>query len=336
LINVAYACLRTQIAARHLDALFVEISGRAVAEFWASLLWVWSPLSRNKPLLLTLHDAPELTGNPFQLAVLDRRGGWRFASTLDALCGKRLEKRLLERALDVFCLSRCGADAVSSRLSVSPVDVLPQVVETGPKRQPTTKELTIVCPGYTSIETVIVAAEAVRRSGSVPAGIVVGAMDSHNKSRLDTYLRANGDVRIEYAGFVRHRRDLMKLYERGDIVLRFLPWKTGTRGANWAAVGGPLMLAAAHSCAICTNDRGGAAEELRAADAARFVIDREEAVEAVAVLLRCADARTALQQRARELALRHQPREVTSALGRALLGLPHSRSHFISRVRESL
>src|ERR1700722_9926394 len=38
--KIVSICFRAQFAARRTDVLFVELSGRAIAEFWASVIWV--------------------------------------------------------------------------------------------------------------------------------------------------------------------------------------------------------------------------------------------------------------------------------------------------------
>ncbi len=286
LSKVLRTCIVSQLAATRLDLLFVEISGRAVAELWTALLWTVSPLTRRKPLLIMVHDAPELTGSAFQISLLDRRGGWRVAWVLHLRFGRAVEARIIRRACASFCLSGQGANAVAERLGVERLAVLPHVLEVGPERRVPSSDVTIFCPGYTSMESVRTVTDAMRRTDHPSVSLIIGAMDAESELQIEAFRCENSDVTIEYVGFVTGRDDLLGLFERADIVCRFHSWETGRRGANWAAVGGPLLMGAAYSCAICTNDGGGAAEEFELANAARFVLSREEAVEAIAELVR--------------------------------------------------
>ena len=310
--TVIAACIRVTTRRSNIDALQVELSGRAIAEFYGALCWL-VVRRRRAPLWITIHDAPELVGGLFFVTAFDRRGFRRVASALSQTVGIRLERYLLRRASQVICLSELGSTAVATRLRVPRPKVIPHAVDLGPKRVAARRDRVLVfCPGYVAPADVEPVLDAL--SDGTDADVVVGACSSEAERKIAACARELGvDGRLSFTGVVEDFAALRSFFANADVVVR-LRMAPG-RPANWAAVSGPIILAMAHGCAIITNDTRGIERELRATTAALLVESRDDAVATIRRVLADPELCFAVGSRAYQVAAnQHVPERVVRAL----------------------
>jgi glycosyltransferase involved in cell wall biosynthesis len=147
--------------------------------------------------------------------------------------------------------------------------------------------------------------------------LVVGATSPDTARAIaEEASRLGVDGKVEYLGFV-PEPVLEDEFARASIVVRWRPdgW---AQGPGRYAVSGPLIRALARGCVVLTNDRRGALECLRQADA-REIGDGQRGAEELGVALteyvRDEDLRSAAAEAAvQHAAGHHSPDYVASRL----------------------
>ena len=267
-VSTLLATVRQVTAAlhRHPDAVvMVELAGRGLAEFWTALA-VRAVRPRTR-LWLTVHDAPAVTGGPFFLSPLDRKGGRRVAAALSRTAGHTAERRLLASADRVFCLSAGGAQAVRDRYELTrSVNRLPHVAIA---RRAIKQRIVFVAGYLDGAENVLPVLQAL---AGAPKGwtVEVGACGPQTENDIRRAANTLGvGQRVSLLGHV-DEEQLAQAYARAAIVVRFRldGWQHPDGSQRWA-VSGPLLHAMAHGCAIVTNDSRGTRECLDDSKAVR-------------------------------------------------------------------
>ena len=239
---------------READVVHLELSGRALYQFYAAL---GLTVGRRRGLLaITCHDAPSVVGWTLLFTGIDRRPFRRVAQRASSSLGHRLENRLLSRCDVIVALTEEGATELGRR---APTAVpLPHVV--GRVRH-LAKEPRVFVPGYVSDPDVVasVADVVARRApvGGVSWRLVVGSTDAHTRREIERRLTPEAHEVTHFAGH-QSEEELLAEFARAFIVVRPVD---GTRG-NSLAASGPLGWAASRGCLCLTDDARSGAREL--------------------------------------------------------------------------
>lgn len=254
------AAVRGYLAGRRaartpIDAVHVELSGRALYEFFFGLGLVGRPL--RPQLHITCHDPPSLVGASMLFTFLDRRGARRIGMFLSRHVGARLERRLLTRAEAVFALTSAGREALQLRFG-RVVHRIPHVIDDPPRR---VKTRSVFFPGPLSkprLVTEVIKELAAHYSGSEPWEVVFGNC-TPDVQRAIGALPIGVHLRPSFMGFV-DEPTLLETFARCAIVARVLEESPD----NSMAASGPLAWGLARGCLCVTNDRRAGAAELAA------------------------------------------------------------------------
>lgn len=277
-----------------LDTLVVDLSGRAFAELFAASWFVRTRRS-NQQLWLCVHDAPSVTGATFFIRLLDRRGLRRVAAWMTRRWGARWEGWLLAHADLIWTLSSDGAMALTARFSLCPPAVAIPHVAQPLTAVPERRGQVLFYPGHTGAQAVAPLLDVLIRHPR--AYLIVGSCAKGEEARIRLHaseLDVSG--RVECTGTVPGLAELSAVYRRADIVVRL---RTGPpQELAGQAVGGPLISAMAHGCAIVTNDPRGLQGFFKETRAAVVVDTIDQAVTAIEALLTKPEQLRAAQERA--------------------------------------
>lgn len=105
--------VRRHVRENRTDLVVIDLSGRALAEFFAACVIA---AHRQRPRIwLVAHDAPDLVGPPLLVALLDRKGGRRLGMELSGILGGQATRWLLRRSAALLAFSELGASALRER-----------------------------------------------------------------------------------------------------------------------------------------------------------------------------------------------------------------------------
>ena len=238
--------------------LHVELSGRALFEFYAAL----GCLSRrdHPAVSITCHDAPSVAGAVLLFRGLDRRGLRRLTLACSTRLGFQLERRVVSRAEVVVALTAAGAGALQRRHG-RPVTHIPHLVPSFP---PGHKDPCVFLPGYLGDAERIAALVAMVLEAA-PTGwtVRIGSCPDETRALL------SDEPRVSFTGHL-DEDALLAEFARAALVVRDRPDQPD---ANAFAASGPLSWALASGCHCLTNDRRAGAQELAALGLVELVTD---------------------------------------------------------------
>jgi hypothetical protein len=246
-IRTARRCRRTVRAFRPTHVWF-ELSGGAVAEFWAMVVVL---CMRQRPaVIVTLHDPPAVVGGSLAFPRLDRRP-LRRAAALLAPVGERIEQLAVSRVDAAVSLSSCGLEALRDMRGLRDVAMLPPFF--GAVASPVVElsdPVDVFVPGPVTPDD---AAMARRWLASLPFSVRVSVgMTEHPATPLPDGWEPLGLLDDEH---------LTEAYRTAHLVVRL--WAADDVRFGWgnsAAVSGPVIDAVLAGAVMVTNcARGGAA-----------------------------------------------------------------------------
>ena len=230
-----------------IDRVHVELSGRALFEFYFCLGLTARPSSRT-PLDITCHDSPSVAGATVLFRELDRPRLRRFGMVMSGIIGRRLEHRVMRRASTVWALTKAGAEALQLQYHV-PVYDMPHVVDEKPG---IVKHRHIFVPGPLADAAPLVAV-ITRMSSQWP--LVIGHCTSDVEEAVRTAVA--GRFPLSFTGFLDEQR-LLEQFASAAVVLRV---RGSLDSGNKLAASGPLSWAVSRGCLCITDDsRAGALE----------------------------------------------------------------------------
>lgn len=237
------------------DLVVIDLSGRALAEFFSACLVASIPTHRRPILWLVAHDAPEVVGAPMLFSFLDRKGGRRVGMALSRTVGRALERWLVGRADAVLAFSELGADALRERFGDGRVWSIPLPTELLANAL---KEPVVYCPAGVSATDILATMRAFE-PGCVPPHVRlrIGNLPLPDRRQVEVRCRSMGIIdRVEFTGFL-DQAGLDQSFATAAIVVRNRS-ATG-RPSNWAAASGPVVSAMAAGCAVLSTDPRGSA-----------------------------------------------------------------------------
>ncbi|MDB5074293.1 MAG: glycosyltransferase involved in cell wall bisynthesis [Chloroflexi bacterium] len=311
-----------KVRSKKLDVVHIELSGRALAEFYAALAIMFC--CPDVRLWLTIHDAPHVTGGVGYISLLDRRVLRRLAHLFSVSAGRVLERYLLNRADRVFCLSSYGATATERFFGLRrSIDALPFVTSLPPLSDKSSDSVTIFCPGHVGSDEMVlpVFPAVVDLPAHCKVTVEIGHCDRATRKSLQKIAEEMGlSDRVVFLGYLTQQRELDQAFERAAIVVRHRP-PGETNLGNWAAVSGPIISAMAQGCAVISSDSRGVREYLQhGITALDLADDPAEVSGAVAKLLSSASVRNSMGTHARAYIASHNTPEIVAAWILALNG----------------
>ena len=297
------------LRSREFDHAVVELSGRALAEYWAS--WFLTATRRIDNVWIVVHDAPSLVGPTFLITPLDRKGGRKIGMYLSRTVGNALERRLLARVAGVILLSQVGAKEFSRVHPGVAVAAVPHPVFTR-TRAVHEADPTIYIPARFDVAIACNIFEVLANHDRPPS---VRFGSTPPEGRLAIEQEAHRHDLGDHVEFLGHLRDeeLDLAYERATIVVRAR--SAAMHDANRYAASGPIISAMAAGCVVVTGDPRGSAECL-ASGHGIVVEDEGQLHGALLGLLQDPDRARATGERAREHILtRHTTRAVGEVIG---------------------
>jgi hypothetical protein len=233
------------------DLVVIDLSGRALAEFFAACLV--AARRRGPTLWLIAHDAPEMVGPPLLFACFDRKGGRRLGMALSSSLGGALERWLVSRTDMLVAFSELGAEALRTSYPNTRTTAIPLPSEIIAHE---CKEAVIYCPASLSAHELIPTLRAFALE-QIPQTVRlrVGNLPDSERRQVEDWCRSLGiEGRVDFTGFL-DQAGLDRSFATAAIVVRHRDSDQGA--ANWAAASGPLVSALAAGCAVLSTDARG-------------------------------------------------------------------------------
>ena len=233
------------------DLVVVDLSGRALAEFFGAC--VVAGRRRRPKLWLVVHDPPELVGQTFLVAGLDRKGGRRLGVALSRWLSPPVERWLLGRVDGLLAFSELGASILRERQPGHAVWAVPLPVELMARR---VKERVVYCPANLVVAGVEPTLAALGRPEvAEEVRVRVGSMAPTDRREVERVSSAMGVAsRLDFTGHL-DQDALDESFATAAVVVRDL--RPDGRADNVGAASGPLVQALAAGCAVISTDVRG-------------------------------------------------------------------------------